>query len=166
MTVVVWIVEGTWQACIDAARRFAHGTDVVLLHVTEEGPAAAVRGGWAGLLGRSQPAHDPGARIEEAAAASAAELLGAAADRLGRSARRISRSGVAAHEVTAACADADLLIVARDGDLRRLGPKSLGPATRFIVDHARCPLLLVWPDKAPPLASMPAHPPPPPPKHR
>ena len=59
MTVVVWIVEGTWQACIDAARRFAHGTDVVLLHVTEEGPAAAVRGGWAGLLGRSHPAHDP-----------------------------------------------------------------------------------------------------------
>jgi nucleotide-binding universal stress UspA family protein len=166
MTVVVWIVEGTWQACIDAARRFAQGSDVILLHVTEEGPAAAVRGARTGLLGRSHPAHDLGRRIEEAAAASAAELLDAAARRLGRPARRTTRSGRAEREVTAACADADLLIVARDGDLRRLGPKSFGPATRFIVDHAPCPLLLVWPDEPPPLASMPAHPPLPPPEHR
>ena len=166
MTVVVWIVEGTWQACIDAARRFAQGTDVILLHVTEEGPAAAARGARTGLLGRSHPAHDPGKRIEAAAATAAANLLDSAADRLGRPARRASRSGRAEHEVTAACADADLLIVARDGDLRRLGPKSLGPATRFIVDHVPCPLLLVWPDEPPALASMPPHPPPPPPKRR
>jgi hypothetical protein len=34
-------------------------------------------------------------------------------------------------------------IVARDSDHH--GPKSLAPATRFVVDHARCPILLVWP---------------------
>jgi hypothetical protein len=32
-----------------------------------------------------------------------------------------------------------LLIVARDGDRSRLGPKSLGHHTRFVVDHAPCP---------------------------
>ena len=29
---------------------------------------------------------------------------------------------------------------ARDGDHTRLGPRSLGPATRFVVDHAPCPV--------------------------
>ena len=42
-----------------------------------------------------------------------------------------------------AAADADLLVVARDGE-RRAGPKSLGPRTRFVVDHAPCRVLLVW----------------------
>jgi hypothetical protein len=60
------------------------------------------------------------------------------------------------------------LVVARDGDRSRLGPHSLGHATRFIVDHAPCPVLLVWPDEAPGIESMPPpppghHPPPPPP---
>ncbi|MGD0344824.1 MAG: universal stress protein, partial [Acidimicrobiales bacterium] len=49
------------------------------------------------------------------------------------------------------------------------GPHSLGPATRFIVDHAPCPVLLVWPDEAPGIESIPPppghHPPPPPPGH-
>ena len=43
-----------------------------------------------------------------------------------------------------AAAGADLLILARDGE-RRPGPKSLGPRTRFVVDHAPCRVLLVWP---------------------
>jgi hypothetical protein len=50
--------------------------------------------------------------------------------------------------------------VARDGDRSRLGPKSLGRATRFVVDHAACPVLLVWPDAAPDVGTMP-----PPPHH-
>jgi nucleotide-binding universal stress UspA family protein len=60
----------------------------------------------------------------------------------------------------AAAADAGLLILARDGDRTRLGPRSLGPATRFVVDHAPCPVLLVWPERAPDVTSMP-----PPPTH-
>ena len=39
----------------------------------------------------------------------------------------------------AAAEGADLLILARDGDRAHLGPRSLGPASRFIVDHAPCP---------------------------
>ena len=42
---------------------------------------------------------------------------------------------------------------ARDGDRTRLRPKSLGPASQFVVDHAPCPALLVWPLPAPGLAS-------------
>jgi hypothetical protein len=50
-------------------------------------------------------------------------------------------------------------VVARDGDHSRLGPKSLGHATRFVVDHAPCAVLLVWPDETPGIESLP------PPKH-
>jgi len=47
-----------------------------------------------------------------------------------------------------------------DGDRSRLGPKSLGKTTRFVVDHAPCPVLLVWPESAPDVATIP-----PPPHH-
>jgi nucleotide-binding universal stress UspA family protein len=63
--------------------------------------------------------------------------------------------------VVAACAEADLLIMARDGDRTRLGPKSLGRATRFVLDHAPCRVLLVWPDEPPDLGTLPPPPHPP-----
>lgn len=47
--------------------------------------------------------------------------------------------------------------------LARLGPKSLGPASRFVVDRAPCPVLLIWPEPAPGLTTIP--PPPPHPPH-
>jgi hypothetical protein len=40
---------------------------------------------------------------------------------------------------------------------------SLGPVTRFVVDHAPCAVLLVWPDGTPAVESIP--PPPPGPPH-
>jgi hypothetical protein len=49
-------------------------------------------------------------------------------------------------------------VVARDGDRSRLGPHSLGHATRFVVDHAPCDVLVVWPDGSP--GTEPAPPPP------
>jgi hypothetical protein len=52
-------------------------------------------------------------------------------------------------------AHADLLIVARDGERSRLGPKSVGRATRFVVDHAACPVLLVWLEAAPDVGTLP-----------
>jgi hypothetical protein len=64
--------------------------------------------------------------------------------------------------VVTAAADADLLIVARDGDQSRLGPKSLGKEARFVVDHAPCPVLLIWPSAAPSIGSIPPKPPKPP----
>ena len=162
MTVIAWIVEGTWPACVDAARQIAPtDADIVLLHVTGDEAAAAAHGAYAGLLGRSRPDRDPGPRLAELGAASARELLEAAAERLGRPCVTAERRGRAEREVVAAAEGAGLLILARDGDDTRLGPRSLGPASRFVVDHAPCPVLLVWPREAPPADSIP----PPPPRH-
>jgi nucleotide-binding universal stress UspA family protein len=136
MAVVVWIVEGTWPACVDAAREHASG-DIALLHVTDVSGAA--HGAFAGLLGRG--GRDPGAQLEEMA--STGPLLEAAAQRLDRPCTRLERAGRTEREVVDAAYGADLLIVARDSNHH--GPKSLGPATRFVVDHAPCPVLLVWP---------------------
>jgi nucleotide-binding universal stress UspA family protein len=109
-------------------------------------------------LGRA--GRDPATRLEQMAATSAGELLAAAAGRLGRPCERLDVQGRAERAVVAASAQADLLIVARDGDRSRLGPKSLGKTTRFVVDHAPCPVLLVWPESAPDVATIP-----PPPHH-
>jgi nucleotide-binding universal stress UspA family protein len=163
MTVIAWMVEGTWPACVDAARQIAPAdADIVLLHVTGDDSPAAAHGAYAGLLGRGRPGRDPGPRLAELGAASARELLEAAAERLGRPSRTAQRRGRAEREVVAAAEGASLLIVARDGDDTRLGPRSLGPASRFVVDHAPCPVLLVWPREAPPAGSLPPPPPRPP----
>ncbi|MGW2182877.1 universal stress protein [Streptomyces sp. NPDC001732] len=161
MTVIVWIVEGTWPACVDAARTHtpAHA-DLVLLHVTGHEVPGAAHGAYAGLLGRARPDRDPGTAVEHLAAASAEHLLTRAAEQLGRPCARQERSGNVEREVVAAAEGADLLIPARDGDRTHLGPRSLGPASRFIVDHAPCPVLLVWPETAPSTATIP------PPPHR
>jgi nucleotide-binding universal stress UspA family protein len=165
MAIIVWIVEGTWPACVDAARAFAPGTaEIVLLHVTGPDLPGAAHGAHAGLLGRGRPGHDPGTRMEHLAAASAEELLRAAAERLARPCTHLARAGRPEREVLAVADEAELLVVARDGDRTRVGPKSLRPPTRFVVDHAPCPVLLVWAEPAPARAAGP--PPPPPPRHR
>jgi nucleotide-binding universal stress UspA family protein len=164
--VVIWVTEGTWRACVDAARTLAPAdARITLLHVTPAEVPDAAHGAYLGLFGRSQPGRDPGPRVAELAAASAGELLDAAARRLGRPCDRIERHGHPEREVVRATADADLLILARDGDRSRLGPKSLGKAARFVVDHAPCPVLLVWPEPAPDIATIPP-PPRKPPGHR
>jgi nucleotide-binding universal stress UspA family protein len=165
-SVFIWIYEGTWRATVDAALDLAPaGARFTLLHVTPAEVPGAVHGAYAGLLGRAGP--DPGSRLEEMAAISASELLEAAAARLrqglGRPCERLEITGRAERAVVAASAQATLLIVARDGDRERLGPKSLGKATRFVVDHAACPVLLVWPESPPGVATIPPpphHPPP------
>ena len=165
-SVCIWVAEGTWPATVDAALRLAPaGARFTLLHVTEPGPADAVRGAHLGLLGRG--GRDPGPQMTELGTTSAAALLAAAAGRLGRRCGQRAVQGQAERAVVAASADADLLIVARDGDRARLGPRSLGRVTRFVVDHAACPVLLVWPEPAPAVGTMPAPPPhhPHPPEH-
>ncbi|MGW2376017.1 universal stress protein [Kitasatospora sp. NPDC001683] len=161
MTVVVWITEGTWPACVDAARAHApQDAQIVLLHVSGQDVPGLAHGAFAGLLGRGHRERDPGDRVEELATASARQLLDAAADRLGRPCTRLERTGRTEREVVAAAEGAGLLVLARDGDRTRLGPHSLGPATRFVVDHAPCPVLLVWPETAPGADTLP-----PPPDH-
>jgi nucleotide-binding universal stress UspA family protein len=146
MKTMLWITEGTWRGCIDAARPFVPAdAEVVLLHVSSVDIPEAGHRAFGGLLGRGHRERDPGARLESLAAASADELLRAASDHLARPATSLRRQGRVEHEVVAAADDADLLVLARDGDRSRLGPRSIGHATRFVVDHAPCPVLLVWP---------------------
>jgi nucleotide-binding universal stress UspA family protein len=158
MTMVIWLTEGTWPACVDAARELPAGP-VRLLHVVDAESVAAIDGAHAGLLGRATRAGHAQATGGQMLARTQAALLDAAAARLGRPAERDARRGRVEREVVAACADADLLILARDGDRTRLGPKSLGAATRFVLDHAPCRVLLVWPDEPPGLATLPPPPP-------
>ena len=149
----MWVAEGTWPACIDAVRPL--GGEVTLLHVVD-GATAAALSGRVGLLGRSGGADD----AEFLLARAEAEVLDAAAARLGREAGSAVRQGRPEREVVAACANVDLLVLARDGDRSRLGPRSLGHHTRFVVDHAPCQILLVWPETTPGLGTIP-----PPPHH-
>jgi nucleotide-binding universal stress UspA family protein len=144
MRAVVWITETTWEACVDAARDLVSpDADITLLHVAPAGVEDLAAAGRAGLLGRHPP--PPGPPLREIADEEAQALLADAEARLGRPARPLTRRGHVEHEVVAACAGADLLVVARDGE-QRPGPKSLGKRTRFVVDHAPCRVLLVWPD--------------------
>ncbi len=156
-SVLIWVCEGTWRASVDAGLSLAPaGARFTVLHVTPTEVADAAHGAYLGLFGRA--GHDPGTRLEELATASASELLEAAADRLGRGCEKLEIHGHTERVVVAASARADLLVMARDGDRSRLGPKSLGKAARFVVDHAACPVLLVWPESAPGLATIPPTP--------
>src|ERR1035441_2051499 len=114
MTVLVWITDDTWAACVDAARRLAPADQgITLLHVTDSAAADAARGAFTGLLGRA--GRDPGAQLEAMADSAATELLDAAAARLGRAADRVRRHGRPEHQVTEAARGASLLVVAREG---------------------------------------------------
>ena len=161
-SVYIWVCEGTWRASVDAALSLAPaGARFTLLHVTSAEVPDTARGAYAGLFGRGhRGGDDPGIRLEKMAATAAGDLLEAAAGRLGRHCDRLEIQDRPERAVVAASADADLLVVARDGDRTRLGPKSLGKITRFVVDHAACPVLLVWPESAPDVATIP-----PPPHH-
>ena len=157
MKVLVWVAEGTWPACVDAVNDMFPDSQVHLLAAVGDA-AAQVSGARSGLWGRGS-GRDPGDRVPELARTAGLAMLDAAADRLGRPATTELREGRVGREVTAAAAAADVLVLARDGDLSRLGPKSLDRHTRFVVDHAPCRVVLVWPGRAPGLASMPPPPP-------
>jgi nucleotide-binding universal stress UspA family protein len=143
MRAIVWIAESTWEACVDGARELLPAdAEVTLLHVAPTDVEHVAGRGAAQLLGR-RPPPPPGPPLRAIAAEEAQALLESARSRLGRAAQLDSRRGRVKHEVVQACEGADLLVVARDGEAR-VGPKSLGPNARFVVDHAPCQVLLVW----------------------
>jgi nucleotide-binding universal stress UspA family protein len=161
MRILVWLVEGTWQGCVDAAIQIApHDARFSLLYVTPSDVTDAAEAGAAGLFGRGFPGRNISRRFEDVANEEATQLLAAAASRLARAdSELLHRQGRVEREVVSAAADgADLLVAARDGDDSRLGPKSLGKTTRFVVDHAPCAVLLVWPGETPGIGSIPPHP--------
>ncbi|MEO7588480.1 MAG: universal stress protein [Arachnia sp.] len=160
MDVLVWIAEGTWEACVDAvALHVPPGSGLTFLHVAEPAPWESVRGAGSGPLGGPRRRlRDPLVSETDLAAQLGRELLELAAGRVGAPVALRQRRGRVEREVVAEAAGMDLLILARDGDMRRLGPRSVGPATRFVLDHAPCNALLVWPNPAPDLSSIPPPP--------
>jgi nucleotide-binding universal stress UspA family protein len=134
---VAWIGEHGWEAVVDAVAGL-HATDVTLLHVIPEDVVEAP----AGMLGRHRrPAVED--RLATLSREAATELLASAADRLGTPGARELRTGRPEREVLDVAAHADLLVLARDS--LHPGPRSLGHAARFVVDHATCAVLLVPP---------------------
>jgi nucleotide-binding universal stress UspA family protein len=140
---VVWIGEGTWEATVDAAAALLPpDAEIELLHVAFDAETF-VRAGRRGLLGRHpHPPPGPGP-VSTAFEEEAAALLADAAERLGRDATRTARRGRAEDEVLDAAREADVLVLARGGEPDHLGPKSVGHAERFVLDHASCAVLLV-----------------------
>lgn len=146
MTVVVWVVENTWRACVPAAAEVVRpGEDVVLVHVLPDIVPGVAWGAFAGLLGRGhRAARDPGAALERAAEESAAALLDEAFLGFGGSARPLLLRGRVERVVLAAAQGARLLVLARDTSADDATARAPSP-----VDHAPCAVLLVWPESSP-----------------
>ena len=164
MRALVWIIEDTWQATIDDAAQFLPAdAEITLLHVASTEPETIAFAARRGLLGRHPPRDVQPQSLPAISEQAANELLTDAHTRLGRPAALQARRGRVEREVVSAADGMDILVLARDGDRERLGPRSLGPATRFVIDHAPCRVLLIWPDNAPELTTIPPPPDAPPP---
>ncbi|MGW6129199.1 hypothetical protein ACWFNE_04145 [Cellulomonas sp. NPDC055163] len=164
MRVLAWVAPATWPAVVEAVARRPRSDEVVLVVAADptESVPAAVRGA---LLGRGRR-HDR-SEVEPLTLTHAHALLVQAVAALPRPCEARVLTGPVERVVTEAAAEADVLVLARDGDRSRLGPHTLGPHARFVVDHAPCTVELLWPDAAPGLDSLPPRPrtgrPPPPP---
>ncbi len=89
MRAVVWISEGTWEACVDQAAAFLpEDADVTLLHVAPSDVEEFAARGPARLLGRHPPPPPPAETPLRAIAEEEAQgLLADAQARLGRPAQ-------------------------------------------------------------------------------
>jgi nucleotide-binding universal stress UspA family protein len=153
MRVVVWISEDSWQACVDRARELVpEEAEVTIVHVAASDVEELAAHPGPGRLGRRHRP-PPGPGVRQIAESEARALLEAARERFGRPAETVARRGRTEREVLEAAEGADLLVLARDGKLGR-EPKSLGRWSRFVVDHAGCEVLLVWPEPPPGIEDM------------
>jgi nucleotide-binding universal stress UspA family protein len=136
LRVLAWITEGGWEAVVDAVQRLPAG-EVTLLYVAAHD-----------LPGPRGPRHERVMeRMNVLADEASRALLEDAEERLGRPATKRSEAGDPHEIVTGAAHDADILIIARDS--RHPSPHSIGHNSRFVVDHAPCTEMLVWPEGAP-----------------
>jgi nucleotide-binding universal stress UspA family protein len=146
---LVWVAEETWEGCVEAAAALLPAeAEITLLAVADADVVAVASGARAGLLGRARHPRTDDA-LASLSEESAGRLLDEAATRLGRPYERTLRRGRIEQEVIAAAHGVDVLVLARDGDRTRRGPRSLAHATRFVLDHAPCAVLLTWPEGAP-----------------
>jgi nucleotide-binding universal stress UspA family protein len=144
MRALVWIVDDSWASAVAAAAEFLPSdAEITLLHVRAGDAESVARGALRGLLGRPHPRQD--GSMKAISEQSANEILSEARTLLGREANIDARAGRAEREVVAAAEQVDLLVLVRDTDRTRRGPHSLGPTTRYVVEHAPCAVLLVWP---------------------
>lgn len=154
MRALVWITESSWQACVDQARELLPtGAEVTLLHVAASDVEYVAGHPGPGRLGRHRPP-PPGPTVREIGEAEARALLERARKRFGRpDVALIARRGRIEREVLEAAEGCDVLVLCRDGEPGR-EPKSIGHFARFVVDHAGCPVLLVWAQPPPGLQDM------------
>jgi hypothetical protein len=158
MRALVWITEGSWQACVDQARTLLPAdAEVTLLHVAASDVEYLAGYPGPGRLGRRR-APPPGPPVREIAEGEAQALLASAHERFGRDTQVVARRGRLEREVLEAVEGFDLLVLCRDGEPRR-EPKSIGHYARFVSDHAGCAVLLVWAQPPPGVDDMhwPAH---------
>lgn len=172
MRVLAWVEPATWPAVVDAAVALPHA-EVSLVAVAD--PAGSLPERPSPLGSRSHRSRTVSAVAEEAARM----VLDGASSRMhslideddptrqgpgtpaadGRPPAYLVDTqvltGRTERVVVTAAQDTDVLVVARDGDRSRLGPRSLGREARFVVDHAPCTVLLVWPEGIPPLGTLP-----------
>jgi nucleotide-binding universal stress UspA family protein len=144
MRVLVWIVDDSWETAVAAAAGFLPSdAEITLLHVRAVDAESVARGALHGLLGRPRPTQAES--MKAISEQSANEILTEASGLLGRHANIDARAGRAEREVVAAAEQVDLLLLVRDADRAHRGPHSLGPTTRYVVEHAPCDVLLLWP---------------------
>ncbi len=144
MRALVWITEDSWELTIAAAAAIVPaGAEVTLLHVTGGEGEAVAHGARSGLLGRGRSGERPPHELRSISESAARALLADAAALLDRSCEQVALRGRAEREVVAAAQRADLLVFARDGERGHAGPKSIGHAARFVLDHVTCRVLLV-----------------------
>lgn len=162
LRVLVWVEPGTWEACVAAAADLigdrAADSEVTLVYVPDSDDLVqdAAMGLWGRRRGPVGPSPDGPDDLELLADAEA--LL---VERVGETVTVHTRllRGPVERVVTAASEEADYLVLGRQGDLSRRGPHSLGKHARFVVDHAQCRVLIVWPQTAPSAATIPPLPP-------
>jgi nucleotide-binding universal stress UspA family protein len=147
MRVLIWIAEGTWKAAVVAAKQFVPAdAQITLLYVIPVEAQEVAREAPRALLGRWH-AQSTGT-LNSIAAQVANGLLADARTLLGRDATLDAQGGRVREAVVAAAQKTDLLVVARDCEHAGEGPHSLGPTARYVLDHAPCPVLLVWSTQA------------------
>jgi nucleotide-binding universal stress UspA family protein len=154
MRALVWITESSWQTCVDQARALVPAdAAVTLLHVAASEVEYLAEHPGPERLGRRRkpPKHER--QVREIGESEDRALLESARDRFGREVDTVARRGRVEREVLEAAEGFDLLVLARDGKPRR-EPKSIGRYARFVVDHAGCPVLLVWAEPPPGLEDM------------